>query len=149
MKKTPTKPTGATTVTLAQTRFQPKPKRMLQLFFDTEGTNHDALWRYARKLPEHLDTGYFEGISEHSFAVLCDADFVEILLKHYICGHHKRLHKVNFAIRRFLKRDEVKARDIISEILRRTQAVLLHHEFYELLGRFDVARKRINKRFGI
>lgn len=128
---------------------QPKPKRLPLLPFETPGTDHDGLYKWLRQLPTHLDNGYFEGIPEQTFSVLANADSVEMQLKHYLIGHHKTLHDLFFAIRRFLKTDEVKARQLIAGILQRTHDVIVQRELYELLPRFDVSRRRIRKAFGI
>lgn len=99
--------------------------------------------------PHYRKCGLAMGVNTYAKMLLGRTDTFEFWLRRYIGGRARTLHRVNYEVRDFLFFDERSARGMIAFSLDAVQYTLLTNEWYELMGRYQTARQRIQKKFGI
>ena len=77
------------------------------------------------------------------------ADYFEYHLRRYVVGKTQTMHRVFAEIRQFRAFNTESASVFIPILIDRVEETIFLNEWYELMPRFERAKKRIKSRFGI
>lgn len=115
------------------------------------GTTIDpqAIEWYANSDPGFLACIIAVGGSTISREEANHADYFEFHLRRYIVGKTKTMHRVFAEVRQFLAFDLQGAQSFIPILIDRVEQTILLNEWYELMPRYEIARQRIEQKFGL
>lgn len=97
--------------------------------------------------PEYLNVAYKMDTSEHIKDLMNHLDFFEFHFRRHLLGSPRTLHRVYSDVRSMLACDAGRAPFCIERSISHVRETLLHHEFYELMPRFDKAVANIRRQF--
>ncbi|WP_020599863.1 hypothetical protein [Spirosoma panaciterrae] len=117
--------------------------------FDNTTVDQVKLFQFFFALPPYLQAGVHRGLCQEACYYLAHADGVDFWVRRYLMGKSVTLHRVFWEIREFQKRNPVAAQELTIFVLDTIHNTLLAEEWYELMPRFQKARKHIRKAFQI
>ena len=77
------------------------------------------------------------------------ADYFEFHLRRFIVGKTTTMHRVFVEVRQFLAFDSERAQTFIPILIDRVEQTILLNEWYELMPRYELAKRKIGQGFNI
>ena len=117
--------------------------------FKQSSVNTYIIYVYLDAIPNYLEAGLNQGVGRYSLKLLNHVDFFEFALKRYISGRAKTMHGVFREVQQFRQVSEHDANHMIAFSLEAVKTIILSHQWFELMARYDQAVKKIQNRFKI
>ncbi|GAB4017131.1 hypothetical protein [Spirosoma koreense] len=122
---------------------------ILSQTFHQTTINPASVQAYLLSYPRYYSAGYVKGANVYALQLLNNTDYFEWQLRRYLASPTKTLRGVFREIRAFQGFHYEHACEMITFSLAAVGETILVNEWYELMPRYQLARQRIEKRFGI